>query len=184
MKPKQFFYVLLGAITAFVVAGGAGYYYALTNLKATTDKLAVQLAEQASAEEQIQYLNRLKNQYNREIEPILPLIEDALPRAKNQTAILAQLQTIAGGSGLALSNVNFTSPVGLPTATSQTVAAGNVLALPITFQVQGSYGQLQSFLAKVEHLSRFTSVTTLTVTTTGKGKPITYAMTVNAYVKP
>ena len=184
MKPKQFFYILLGVIAAFVIAGGVGYYYALGSLKTISDKLAAQQAEQNSADEQIQYLDKLKNQYKRDIIPILPLIDDALPHTKNQTAILTQLQNVAGSSGLNLSSVNFASPTGLPTSISQTVASGSVLALPINFQVQGSYGQLQTFLAKVEHLSRFTSISTLSVTTAGRGKPITYAMTVNAYVKP
>jgi Tfp pilus assembly protein PilO len=184
MKPKQFFYILLGGIVALVLVGGAGYYFALANVKATSDKLASQLAEQAAADKQTQYVSRIKNQYAREIMPILPLMDDALPRSKNQTEILVQLQRIAGESGLTISSVGFASPIGLPTATSQTVASGAVLALPISFQVQGSFAQLQTFLTKVEALNRFTNITTLSVSRPDKSKPIVYAMTVNAYVKP
>ncbi len=184
MTPKQFFFVLLGGIVALVAAGGGGYYYALSSVKVTSDRLATQLAEQNAADEQLSYLAKLKNQYQRDIVPILPLIEEALPRTKHQSEILAQLQRVAGESGLAITSVAFASPTGLPTTTSQTIPSGGVLAFPINFQVQGSYGQLQSFLTKVETLSRFTNVTTLSVTRPDKSKPIIYSMTVNAYVKP
>jgi len=184
MKPKQFFYVLIGIIAGLLAIGGVGYYFALTNVKATSDKLATQLAEQAAADEQSQYVSRIKTQYAHDIVPILPLIDDALPRSKNQTEILAQLQRIASESGLTIASISFASPIGLPTNTSQTVAVGGVLALPINFQVQGSFAQLQTFLTKVETLNRFTNVTTLSVSRADKTKPIVYAMTVNAYVKP
>jgi Tfp pilus assembly protein PilO len=85
---------------------------------------------------------------------------------------------------LAISSVAFASALGLPNDTSQTVADGSVLALPISFQVQGSFAQLQLFLTKVENLSRYTNVTTLSISRPEKTQPIVYAMTLNVYVKP
>ncbi|HSX02043.1 MAG TPA: type 4a pilus biogenesis protein PilO [Candidatus Saccharimonadia bacterium] len=184
MKPKQLFFILIAITTLLVAAGGAGYYYALTTVQTTQTKIADQEAQSNAADAEIQYIGKLSTQYAHEIVPILPLIDEALPRTKNQTEILAQLQSLAGGAGLAISSVTFASAQGLPTNTSQTVASGGVLALPISFQVQGSYAQLQTFLTSVENLSRYTNVTTLAITRPDKTKPIVYAMTVNAYVKP
>jgi Tfp pilus assembly protein PilO len=184
MTPKRFFYLLLGSGLLVLVAAGVGYYYALTFIQGTQNQLATQLAEQSAADDQLTYLGKLKNQYAHDIVPILPLIEQALPHTKNQTELLSQLQQIAQESGLSITSVSFTSGQGLPTATSQTVQNGTVLALPISFQISGSFTQLQTFLTKVETLSRFTNVTTLSVTRPDKSKPIVYSMTVNAYIKP
>jgi Tfp pilus assembly protein PilO len=184
MKPKQFFFVLIGVIGVLLAAGGGGYYFALQQVAATSQRLSVQLGEQGAADGQLQELTRVKNQYDREVVPLLPLIEEVLPRTKNQTEILAQLQRIAAESGLNLGAVTFASPQGLPGPTSQTTKSGAVLALPINFQVQGSFAQLQSFLTKVETLNRFTNVTNLVVTRPDKARPIVYTMNVNAYVKP
>ncbi|HSX01422.1 MAG TPA: type 4a pilus biogenesis protein PilO [Candidatus Saccharimonas sp.] len=184
MKPKQFFWVQIGLIAAVLGAAGTGYYFALTHVQATSQMVATKLADQQEAEKQLQSLERMKNQYNHDIVPILPLIEGALPPVKNQTQILAQLQTIAAESGLTISSITFPSPAGLPTDTSQTVKAGPYLALPVTFAVQGSYAQLQAFLTRIETLSRFTNVNNLAITRPDKTKPITYSLNLNAYVKP
>jgi Tfp pilus assembly protein PilO len=184
MNPKKFFFIILGVIGALVLTGAAGYYFALTHIHATATRLSGQLGDQAAAQEQLDATARLKSQYARDIAPIRTMIDEALPRTKNQTEILSQLQRVASDVGLQISSVSFPSPTGLPTSTSQTVKAGEVLALPINFELQGSFTQLQTFLARVETLSRFTNVTTLSVSRADKTKPITYSMTVNAYVKP
>lgn len=184
MKPKQFFYVILGIMGAVAAAGGAGYYFGLQQLNARSATLSTKLAEQATAEAQIDSFTRLKIQYDRDIAPILPLMDKALPRDKKQTEILAQLQTLAGEVGLRITSVNMPSPQGLPTAVSQTIKAGNVLALPISFQMTGTYDQLQTFTAKVERLNRFTNITTLAINRPDKNSPITYNISLNAYIKP
>jgi Tfp pilus assembly protein PilO len=184
MSPKKFFYILLGATAVLVLCGAGGYYLALKYIRATSSTLSQALADSNAASDTLDSLAKLKSQYDHDIVPIIPLINEALPQTKNQTEILAQLQNIAGTTGLTLSTVTFPSPAGLPNNTSQTVPAGTVLALPVSFQLQGSYQQLQSFLTKVETLNRFTNVTTLAIQRPDKTKPITYSMTLNAYVKP
>ncbi len=184
MKPKQFFFVLLGIIGVVVAAGGGGYYLALQQLNKSSKALSDRLAQQTAAADQIDDLTRLKKQYDRDIVPILPLIDAALPRDKQQTEILTQLQTIASDVGLAITSISMPSPVGLPTSVSQTVKAGNVLALPISFQLAGSYDQLQTFTARVERLNRFTNVTNLAISRPDKSKPIVYSISLNAYIKP
>jgi Tfp pilus assembly protein PilO len=184
MKPKQFFLVLLGVFAVILILAGVGYYYGLKQLKAQSAALSTGLAEQAIADAQIENLDRLKRQYDRDIVPILPLPDAALPRSKKQTEILAQLQTIASQVGLQITSVAMPSPLGLPTEVSQTVKSGTVLALPINFQLTGSYDQLQQFTARVETLNRFTNITNLAISRPDKSKPIIYSIALNAYIKP
>ncbi|GAC1372938.1 MAG: hypothetical protein NVSMB39_7190 [Candidatus Saccharimonadales bacterium] len=184
MKPKQFFYILIGLFGAVVIAGGAGYYKALKQMKTQSTQLSSGLAAQADADSKIENLTRLQHQYNRDIQPILPLLDQSLPRDKKQTEILTQLQTIASQVGLQITAISMPSPLGLPTSTSQTVRSGTVLALPITFQLAGSYDQLQQFTSRVENLNRFTNITNLAITRIDKSKPIIYSIALNAYIKP
>jgi Tfp pilus assembly protein PilO len=184
MKPKQFFYVVLGVIGVLLAAGGGGYYLAWKQLNVQSAALSEQLGQQKAADEQIEKLSLLQRQYEKDIVPILPLVDSALPRDKKQTEILAQLQSIAKDVGLQITSVSMPSPVGLPTSVSQTIKAGTVLALPITFQLSGSYDQLQRFTARVENMNRFTNVTNLTITRPDKTKPIVYSIALNAYIKP
>ena len=144
MTPKKFFFTLMGIIVLLIAASGYGYYYAITRINASKAELAMTLTDQEAAQQQLDDMAKLRLQYNRDILPILPRIIDALPRTKNQTEILAQLQSIAAESGLSLTNVSLPSATGLPGDTSQTVKSGTVLALPISFQLQGTYAQLQA----------------------------------------
>ena len=184
MKPKQFFQIVLGVFGVALVLTGGGYYFGLQQLRTRSANLATQLAAQSTADTQIEDLSRLKRLYTRDIVPILPLLDEALPRDKKQTEILAQLQNIAVDVGLQITSVNMPSPLGLPTGVSQTIKAGNVLALPISFQLSGSYDQLQLFAARVENLNRFTNITNLAITRPDKAKPIVYSIALKAYIKP
>ena len=184
MKPKQFFFGLLAGLIVTVGLGGTGYYYALSGLNAKSAKLSAQLAQQDADAAQIDSLISLKHQYDKDIIPMLDRMAEALPRTKNQTQILTQLQHIATDSGLALSDAVFLSPVGLPSNTTQTIKSGDVLALPVTFQVQGSFTQLQTFLVKIESLSRLTKVTNLAIARPDKSRPIIYSINLYGYVKP
>lgn len=184
MNPKRFFFVLIGILSFTVAVGGTGYYFALTRLQSQSADLSKKLAAASAVSEKIDKLTSTKRIYNRDIVPILPLIEDALPRDKKQTEILAQLQNIAAQAGLSISSVSMPSPLGVPNLTSQTIKTGTVLALPISFQLSGSYAQLQTFLEKVENLNRFTNVSNLAISRPDKTKPIVYSISLNAYIKP
>jgi Tfp pilus assembly protein PilO len=184
MKAHQASIILGGSLLLVVTLAGTGYYFGITYLTATTQKLQVQLTDTAQADSDLQALAIAKARYAKNIVPLKPLIETALPRTKEQTDILAQLQRIATANGLILANVSLPSPAGLPSAISQTLPVSGVLALPVTFQITGSYVQLQAFLTQIENLSRSTTVTSLSVTRPDPKKPITYSITLNAYVKP
>ena len=184
MKPKQFFFVLVGIGFLVVCAVGGGYYLAMNMLNSNANNLATQLGQQTALANQISSLDRLQYQYNHVIVPILPMIDEALPRQKKQTEILQQLQNIASSVGLQITSISMPAPTGLPTSVSQTIKAGTILALPISFQLSGSYTQLQTFTADVENLNRFTDITNLAVAHSDPSTPIVYSISLNAYIKP
>src|SRR5476651_2688903 len=105
MKPKQFFFILLGIVGVTLLVAGGGYYMGLTQLNAQSTALGTGLASQADAETQIENLSQLKREYDRDIVPILPLLDEALPRDKKQTEILAQLHNIASNVGLQIASI-------------------------------------------------------------------------------
>ena len=182
LTPQRFFYLMIGLIVVGIAAIGYGYWWADGQLKASTATLSQQLADRDQADVAIGQLITLQRQYNTEVAPILPSLNAILPHTKDQTQVLLQLQTIANQVGLSITNVTLPSSTGLPSATSQTIAASGALALPITFDLKGSYSQLQAFLSEVEDLNRFTNVTSLSI---NRGaSQITYSMTINAYEKP
>ena len=182
MKPKQFFFVLLGIILAVVIAGGVGYYYADQYMQAQSLTLSTKMAEQVAADSEITQLDTLSIKYNRDVVPILGLIDDTLPRSKQQSEVLAQVQRLAESNGLHIQSVLLTAPTGLPSAVSQTIAAGAVTAMPISFSVAGKFAQLQTFTTHLENLNRFTNITTLGVK--GSASSGTYTYSLVAYIKP
>jgi Tfp pilus assembly protein PilO len=183
MKPKQFFFFVMGLLVAVVAAGGYGFNLAFTMMNAKSMELGTRLAEQKAADEQMEKLSKLQFQYNRDVVPILPYVDDTLPHDKKQSEVLAQISRIAKNNGMALDSILVPSAAGLPSSVSQTVKAGAVLAMPINFKVRGNYAQLQNFTNNLESLNRFTNVTNLSVKRDGAGTGI-YTYTVNAYVKP
>jgi Tfp pilus assembly protein PilO len=183
MKPKQFFFVVLGLIAVVVAAGGTGYYYANKYMKEKSISLSTRLAEQKAADEQIEKLNRLQIQYNRDVQPLMPQIDASLPREKMQSEVLAQVQRLAQANGMPFDGVTISGSSTIPSALSQTVKAGKVLAMPINFKVVGSYAQLQTFTSQLESLNRFTNITTLSVKREAAGKA-SYTYSLNAYIKP
>jgi len=186
VKPKQFFFIMLGILVLALGAGGYGYKYALAKMKTDTGGLAEKMAEEVAAQQQMEKLDKLRHDYNRDIVPILSLIDNALPRDKKQTEILAQIERIAIDTGVVqpFQSVTMPSPAGLPSDVSQTIKAGVVLALPINFTAEGTYAQLQQFTSRLETLNRYTDVTSLAIKADVKGPTKKYVFTINAYIKP
>ncbi len=176
--------MILGIIVVTAGLGGAGYYYAFQQLTTRSQVLATNEAAQKVAEAQLGDLGTLQHKYNAEVVPVLPLMDQALPRDKKQTEILAQIEHIAGNVGVPITGVTMPSPVGLPSSVSQTTKAGVVLALPISFQVVGSYAQLQTFTTTLESLNRFTNITNLAISRDSATGQATYTYSLNAYIAP
>ena len=184
MKAQQFYYGCLGALAILIIGGGVGDYYANAALRTKTATLQDQLSTQAVLDDQINQLAALKKTYQRLL-PQVPQVEAALPRQKQQSEIALQLQQLASAAGMSLPSLNFAGVTTLPNATSQTVRTGSVLALPVSFQLSGSYPQLLTFLNSLENLNRYTGVTNLAIThKDDKTQTLNFELNVNVYVKP
>lgn len=186
MTPKKFFYALLGLILIGLAGGGVSYYYGLKQLQLTTGTIRTKLAEQRLNEDNLTSLSVARTQYRHDIVPILPTLSAVLPSTKNQSEILIQLQTLAKSAGLAITSASFPAAGTLPSQTSQTTKSGDVLALPITFQISGRYDQLQTFLISLESLSRLTTVASLVIShpDASNFNLLNYALTLNTFIKP
>ncbi|HVE81139.1 MAG TPA: type 4a pilus biogenesis protein PilO [Candidatus Dormibacteraeota bacterium] len=182
MKPNKFFVILVIAIVTLLVLGGFGYYMVSQSLSNGTRILSQKLADEQLADERLSQLNDLEEQYKK-LTPLLGDIEAALPKTKQQSELALQLQDIATQSGMSITNLTFQPNTTLPNTISQTVKLGDVLAIPVTFNLGGSYAQLQSFLQKQERLNRYTSVTNLNINRGERGS-LTFTVTLHAYVKP
>lgn len=183
MKSKQLFFTLVGVIGLLAAGLGTGYYYETKHIQAETKSLSIKAADATLAGEKLDQLNDLKLQFGK-LQPVLAKLDLALPKDKNQSAVVLQIQQLAANAGMKLPSASFQASNGLPSATSQTIkASGAALALPISFQLNGSYAQLQSFLQQLEHLSRYNTVSSLAIAK-GTSGPLSFTMTVNVYIKP
>lgn len=182
MNPKRYFYLLCGILAFLVVGGGTGYYYLSKSPASGTSELSQRLGDQQLTDQQLQDLQDLQKQYQH-IQTVIPLINNALPNQKDQSTLGVQLQELAQNAGMPLTSLTF-NPSTLPGPTSQTVTAGSVLAVPVGFQLVGTYAQLQTFLQGQERLNRYTSVTSLTINTSGTSGVLTFVIGLNAFVKP
>ncbi len=184
MKPKQLYYGLIGLIVVLAIGLGYGYYQAVGKVKAQTKALSKLMADDSLNQEHLDQLSDLKHKL-KDLEPVLAKLDIALPATENQSQVILQIEQLAAQAGMNLPNASFQALNGLPTATSQTVKAGPALALPISFQLNGTYEQLQTFLQSVEHLGRYSSVSSLSITQSAtNAKALSFSITLNVYVKP
>lgn len=181
MTPQRYFYILCGILSFLVVAGAGGYYLASASLTSGTTELSQRLGDQQLAQQKLGDLQDLQKQYQR-LQPVIPTVYAALPTAKDQSTIALQLRNLAQNCHMDLESLTFAAST-QPGPISQTVPAGNVLAIPITFQLSGTYDQLQQFLKGQELLNRYTSMTSLTISSSGS-TGLQFVVSLNAYLKP
>lgn len=184
IRPKEFFYIAGGTLAVVLIAGGWGYYWATQQLQARTVVLQKALGDSIIASDQINQLTHLQAQY-KSLQPFIAALDEALPTTKEQSEITLQLQTLTQQSDMSIASITFENDAGLPDSTSQTVTAGAVLQFPITFQLTGSFQQLETFLTQLEALNRYTDVTSLSIAKSSTNSNIlTYTITLNAFLKP
>lgn len=182
MKTKQFFFALIGVLVVLTAGLGYGYDVEVGRIKTETAALAKKSADATIASEKLDQMSDLKAQFA-QLKPVLSTLSVALPTDKNQSVVILQIQQIAAIAGMKLPSASFQASNGLPSATSQTVKNGSVLALPISFQLSGTYAQLQSFLQQLQHLGRYNTVTSLAITR-GTTSALSFSMTLSVYIKP
>lgn len=185
IRAKGFFWVVIVALGIFLSVGTYGYYWGTQEL--TTQKnrgLKKQLALQEE-QKRTEQLVQLSRRYS-EAEARLNDINTALPRSVEQATILLAIKEAAAQSGVQLPSIQFTGAAQLtnPQLNQATPAKGLYL-LPISLKLSGTYDQLQNFLSRLENLSRYNSVTSLSLSKIVSDRnKLDISMSINAYLKP
>ncbi len=182
MSPQRLFYVLCGLLLLLIGGGGFGYYVTSQYLASGVTSFSQSLAQNETADNNLRRLAKLQKEY-KQLEPFLPLINEALPPEKNQSKVALQLQNIATASDMRIDNIDFPAS-GQPGPLSQTTPVGDALALQVTFQLQGTYEQLQNFLRRQEKLDRYSSMNSLSISPAESSRLLGFSIVLNVFIKP
>jgi len=182
---RLLFYALVGLMGVILIAGGYGYVWArqmLISKKEAVEQTKLEVVDEQKRTEQLVTLSRRYEQAKTKLEDI----NRALPRDSQQTEILLAIQNAAKDSGVILPSIQFTGAAQLTNPQlNQSSPAQGFYVVPLNLKLSGTYDQLQSFLDKLERLSRYNSVSSLSLTKTLADKNrLDIAMTLNAYLKP
>lgn len=189
MKPKSFFYVLLGVCGGLLIIGTIGYIYGSKFLISKKQELVKKEADLSLVEQRNGQLVELRRHYD-DAAKRLNEITKALPESKQQAEVIVALKEVANRSGMNLPTIQFNSSGSVDKKQSdpnytQTSKVGELYVLPISLKLNGNYDQLVKFLLEVEKLSRYNSVTNLTLTKVSDNKDkLDVSLTINAYLKP
>lgn len=167
MTAKKLNLVLLGFIGLIVLATAGGYYLLSTRLGSVIDQVTTKEEDILLASEEIDNLKILQGELSR-IEEIKPIIDEALPKSKDASAAIAQIQTMANRNGIRIISINFEATKGLPSESSQTrpsTVVPTVSTVPVTLETELiPYESLKQFLRDLLAIRRNANVSELLIT--------------------
>ena len=168
MTPQKLFYIMLGLIGFVVVGGGAAFYFGHNQLADKTNQLERLRAESIVAQEELERLQQLEGAYD-DLEELEDKTGRILPEDKLQSEVASQIFAMIDGAGLDGGGISFQSTSGIPDRTTQTDQGtlDEVLVMPVSFRVSGTYQELLLFLDNVEMQERFMQVTSLNINRSG-----------------
>jgi Tfp pilus assembly protein PilO len=113
-------------------------------------------------------------------------IDKALPRSSQQAEIMLELQSAAAENGVTIGSIQFTGKVTPDQAqTNQSTALQDLIVVPISIRASATYPQLIAYLNRLETLSRYNSVTSLTANKSQANRDnLEISMSLVAYLKP
>ncbi|HEX5797185.1 MAG TPA: hypothetical protein VFX86_02230 [Candidatus Saccharimonadales bacterium] len=200
MSPKKVSYLMVAVVvvlsSALVAATVAGDLL----FKEQSEKLSSSKAENQAIKEQEISLAQAKadiEKYN-ELDTIARAI---VPQDKDQAKTIREIHAIASETGVSIQQINFdVSSLGLTSSTQSGSTPGvtqvkpvpginGVYSLELTASSGDSspvsYYQFLQFLEKLEANRRTAHVTNIVVTPSEKNRDeVTFALTLNAYLKP
>ena len=189
---------LITAIITAVIAGGIFFFY-------TQPAYDIVRADQAQIDQYNQALDKaaqlqqlkqtLLSRYNAFDSGSLDHLQKLLPDHVDNIGLILELDNLAGRYGLALQNVDVSTPsTQAPSAKSTVGSLGDAnraySSLTLTFSTQGSYDSFVQFLSDLQSSLRIVDIVSLTVSpaSTGSGahagatQPLyTYQITLRTY---
>jgi len=115
--------------------------------------------------------------YYQQIEPILPVLDQALPPNPDAVPLVIQLRNLASDSGVLLTSLQPAStpllgknPTKNSTAPTSSIVSSKQQSYDLTVSVQGSFKNIRSFLSGIINMRRVTTITGMTLSPT-KGEP-------------
>ncbi|MDQ5944337.1 MAG: hypothetical protein QG658_404 [Patescibacteria group bacterium] len=185
MKAKLFFFFLCGVLALLIAGFAGGYLWGRDQLLSQKDVVNEKKLELDNNQKRIDQLIQLSRRYET-AKSRADEIDRALPRTSQQAEILLELKSAAAETGVTIASVQFTGAA-TPTKadTNQATAQQDLYILPISLRAAGSYPQIIAFLNRLDTLSRYNSVTSLTANKTQTNpNTLDVSMSLVAYLKP
>lgn len=208
MKPKKFYFIMLGIFGMSLVSGATMLYL--------TDKLLGKRSENVvSLKLESRMLDEQQTAYNaakKDVEKykyLKEIISSALPQDKDQARSVREIFALATDSGITLKSIQFPSST-LGAATSTKSSSATTAVIPVTqakvvdglkgvYSIEAvvvpnsdgkvykvTYEQLIDFLEKIENNRRAMQVASLQLTPQGEttSDNISFTLTLNIFIKP
>lgn len=184
MKAKQLFIILLTGLLVLGVGGLISFGVAQSTLGNKISQLQRLAGDIQLENDQIARLKQLESDY-KHVEPLAAKVASVLPQQKEQADVIAQIATIVRNNGLELDGLTFEDTKGLPDERSQTQTGplGGILIMPVRFQTNSNYKQLQSMLRNFEQQQRYMRVSTLEINRNDRGR-VEASLTLEVFLKP
>lgn len=185
LTARSFSFMLVGLLALVLGGGTYGYYWAQGKLVARNaeyNQLQLQLVNEQKHTDQLLQLSRRYNEAKGRLDDI----NQALPRASQQAEVLLIVQEAASQTGVKLPSIAFTgSPQLANPQLNQATKTGDLYVVPISLKLSATYAQLNDFLKRLENLSRYNSVGSLSLSkTAANASVLDVSLTLNAYFKP
>jgi len=185
MKAKLFFFFLCAVLAILTAVGASGFVWGRNQLIAQKEAVNEKKLELDNNQKRIDQLIQLSRRYET-AKSRADEIDRALPRTSQQAEILLELKSAAAETGVTIASVQFTGAATPAKAeTNQATAQQDLYVLPMSLRAAGSYPQIIAFLNRLDTLSRYNSVTSLTANKTQTNpNTLDVSMSLVAYLKP
>lgn len=175
----QKFTTLVFTVTALSFFG----LFAISPTLSTIANLNKQLSDNKFVDQQLQdkinNLYLLQQKYG-QLTPDLPYVLDSFPKNPQVPLLVAQLQSLAQSSNIAITNLQ-TFEVEVP---NSSVSTKKYYAYSFSISAGGSYENLSKFVNSVVKMQRIVSINILTLSrNTGEGPPTQLNLKGTAYFK-
>lgn len=185
MKTRLFFFILCAILAALILACGVGYVWGREKLITQKEVVNEKKLELDNNQKRIDQLIQLSRRYET-AKSRADEIDRALPKTSQQAETLLELKSAAAETGVIIVSMQFTGAATPANAsTNQATAQQDLFVLPISMRASGSYPQIIAFLNRLDTLSRYNSVTSLTANKTQTNpNTLDVSLSLVAYLKP